>query len=109
MPILILCRDLMFTSKILATARARSIATQVIRDPAQLQAQPGTLLLVDLSQESALDAAHQWKSATSGMVIGFTGHMDTQNLQRARELGFDRVLTRGQFTAELDQLLSPEG
>ena len=54
-PILALVRDLMFTSKITATARAAGQAIKVVRDPGQLAAE-GALLIVDLNLEGALEA-----------------------------------------------------
>ena len=103
--VLALVRDLLFASKITSTARARNINVKVIRDPSQLSAEPGTRLLVDLSQAGALEAAIQWKIAHGGEVIGFVSHVDAETISRARESGVDQVLARGQCTQQLDQLL----
>src|SRR4051812_34719155 len=69
-PVLLLCRDLLFTSKVPATARAIAIPLQVVRDPAQPPPQ-GQRLIVDLNQTGALEAAAAWKAATAGHVTGF--------------------------------------
>ena len=103
-PILLLCRDLMFVSKVTATARAKNRPLRVIRDPAQLPPE-GTRLLVDLNQDGAIPAAAAWKSATAGEVIAFVSHVDTDTIQHAKSAGLDQVLTRGRFTAMLDDLV----
>jgi hypothetical protein len=108
-PILLLCRDLMFVSKVTATARALGLAVQVIRDPTQLP-QQGRRLLVDLNQPGAIEAASAWKAATAGQVVGFVSHVDTQTIDQARAAGLDQVLPRSRFTATLEQILgSPVG
>ena len=103
-PILLLCRDLMFVSKVTATARALGVPIQVVRDPAQLP-QQGRRLLVDLNQAGAIEAAAAWKGATAGQVIGFVSHVDTDTIERARAAGLDQVLPRSRFTATLEQIV----
>jgi hypothetical protein len=104
-PILILCRDLMFTSKITATAKAHGVAFKVIRDPAKLADEPAGRMMVDLTQEGYLSAAADWKSRTQGHVTGFAGHTDTETLSAAKAAGLDAVFTRGAFTANLDRII----
>lgn len=103
--VLLLCRDLMFLSKVAATARAAGVQVQVVRDPTMLPA-VGTRLLVDLNQDGALDAAAGWKAATGGAVVGFVSHVDTAVIQRAREAGLDEVLPRSRFTADLPRIVA---
>jgi hypothetical protein len=103
-PILLLCRDLMFVSKVTATARAVGRGVRVVREPTQLPAE-GARLLVDLNQPGALEAAAAWRTASGGTVVGFVAHVDTETIARAREAGLDHVLTRGRFTAELEGIL----
>jgi hypothetical protein len=102
--VLLLCRDLMFLSKVTATAKAAGVAVQVVRDPAMLPA-VGTRLLVDLNQDGAIDAAARWKAATGGRVAGFVSHVDAEAIARARQAGLDQVLPRSRFTADLESLL----
>ena len=102
--VLLLCRDLMFLSKVTATAKAAGVAVQVVRDPAMLPP-VGTRLLVDLNQDGAIDAAARWKGATGGTVTGFVSHVDTDTIGRARQAGLDHVLPRSRFTADLESLL----
>src|SRR5258706_3951303 len=106
-PIVLLCRDLMFVSKVTATARTLGVAVQVVRDPAQLPqgGQQGGRLLVDLNQAGAIEAAAAWKTATGGRVIGFVSHVDTETIERARGAGLDEVVPRSRFTAMLEQIV----
>ena len=53
-PILVLVRDLMFVSKIRATAAAQGAQIKTIRDSALLATEAGTRLLVDLSLPTVL-------------------------------------------------------
>ncbi|HSI34939.1 MAG TPA: hypothetical protein VK986_15225 [Tepidisphaeraceae bacterium] len=103
-PILMLCRDLMFTSKVMATARAAGVPLRTVRDPGQLPAE-GRKLIVDLTLEGALEAAGKWKQGAGGVVIAFAPHVDVETMRAAREVGLDQVLTRGAFTAQLESLI----
>ncbi|HYE20398.1 MAG TPA: hypothetical protein VEA69_18270 [Tepidisphaeraceae bacterium] len=106
-PILMLCRDLMFTSKVIATARAAGVAVRTVRDPGQLPGE-GRKLIVDLTLEGALGAAGRWKQGVGGTVIAFAPHVDVETIRAAREAGLDQVLTRGAFTAQLETLIREE-
>jgi hypothetical protein len=103
-PTLLLCRDLMFVSKVTATARALNQPLRVIRDPAQLPTE-GRHLIVDLALDNALDAATRWKTQTNGHVTAFAPHVDTATIQAARAANLDAVLPRSKFTADLEQIL----
>jgi hypothetical protein len=104
-PILLLCRDLMFVSKVTAAARAQVLPLRVVRDSSKLPAE-GVKLLVDLNLESAIAAASAWRAATGGRAIGFVSHVDTATIENARAAGLDEVLPRGRFSATLDQILA---
>jgi hypothetical protein len=104
-PILVLVRDLMFSSRITATARAGNVPVVVVRDAAQLAGRTGRRLIVDLNQDGAIDAAVAWKTSSGGDVIGFVSHVDGPTIARAREAGIDRVMPRSRFVEELPALL----
>jgi hypothetical protein len=104
-PILLLCRDLMFVSKVTASARAQGLPLRVIRESSKLPAE-GVKLLVDLNLEGAIEAASSWKAATGGRAIGFVSHVDTAAIENARNAGLDEVLPRGRFSATIDQILA---
>jgi DNA-binding NarL/FixJ family response regulator len=109
MPItLVLVRDLMFASKISATAKAAGAPIEMLRDPATLASRPGDRLIIDLNQPGTLDAAIAWKTVDPNrQVIGFVSHVDTQTIAQAKSAGIDRVLARSQFVASLESLLNP--
>lgn len=106
-PVLALVRDLMFSSRISATARAVGAEVRVLRDPAQLENSVGSLLLVDLNLPGALESAAAWKQSTKSTVIAFVSHVDTETIARAREFGLDRVMSRGGFVEALPSILTP--
>src|SRR5438094_800899 len=97
LPVLVMVRDLVFASRISATARAENVAIKSVRDPSQLAAESGTRLVVDLNQDGAIEAAAAWKQQQGGEVIGFVSHVDRATIDRAKAAGIDRVLARSQF------------
>lgn len=104
-PILVLVRDLLFSSKITATARALGLDVKVIRATEQLSQEIGSKLLVDLGEPHAIASAMTWKQLHGKPVIGFASHVDTNTIFKAQEAGFDQVLSKGGFTANLENLL----
>jgi hypothetical protein len=104
-PILALVRDLLFASRITATAKAVNSTVRVIRDPARLAGEPGRRLLVDLSLPGALEAAAAWLQAGGPEVVGFVSHVDADTARAAREAGLTQVLSRGAFTNQLAELV----
>jgi hypothetical protein len=104
--ILVLVRDLMFSSKITAAAREVGAVVKIVRNPAALAGMnDGQQLIVDLNQPGALEVAIEWKRATGGAVTGFVSHVDTDTIAKAQQSGIDRILSRGQFTQLLPNLL----
>ena len=104
---LVLVRDLMFASKISATAKAAGAPIEMLRDPATLKDRPGDRLIIDLNQPGTLDAAIGWKSADPNrQVVAFVSHVDTQTISQAKSAGIDRILPRSQFVASLQALLT---
>ncbi len=104
-PILVLVKDLLFATKIGATARAEGIAIKLIRDPAKLFVETADRLIVDLNQDGALEAAVAWQNQTPREIIGFVSHVDADLIKRARTLGIDRILPRSRFVEIIPDLL----
>lgn len=104
--VLALVRDLIFASRIAATARAVGAEVTIVREPAQLSQHRGVLLLVDLNQAGTVAAAAEWKRLTGGKVIGFVSHVDTTTIDDARRGGIDRILARSGFVEQLPQILA---
>src|SRR5258705_512443 len=105
----VLVRDLLFSSRIGATARARNVNVKMLRDPAALAEANASQLLVDLDQTGAIEAAAAWKTRTGGRAPGFVPHANAAAIRRARDAGLDQVLARGAFVEALPRLLSGEG
>ena len=103
--VLVLVRDLMFSSRIAATARAAGVAIELLRDPTALAGRTGQRLIVDLNQPDALDAAASWRDSAGGTVVGFVSHVDADTIARARSAGIDQVLPRSRFVERLEDLL----
>jgi hypothetical protein len=104
-PVLVLVRDLIFASRITATAKAEGVAVVVIRDAAQLPGRAGRRLIVDLNQDGSIDAAAAWGKVTGRDVVGFVSHVDAATVARARDAGISRVVARSRFVEELPELL----
>jgi CheY-like chemotaxis protein len=106
---LLLCDDLLFASKVTATAAAHGLAVRVCKTPVALAqgltAAPAAVIL-DL-QTPGLDVA----GLLAGMrdprpkVIGFGSHVDKATLEAARTAGCDEVVPRSKFVKELDEKL----
>lgn len=104
-PLLVLVRDLLFSSRIRSAAKLRGVDIVLLREPAKLADHAGRRLIVDLNQNGALDAAAAWKLRTGGAVTGFVSHVDRATIGRARSLGIDAVLPRSVFVERLEQIL----
>jgi hypothetical protein len=107
-PILVLVRDLMFSGRILAEARAAGVNVKVIRDPsgiAKLEDNNSSLMIADLNLPGAIVAASDWRRRTSGTVVGFVSHVDSEAISQAKAAGLDQVLARSRFVTVLPDLL----
>jgi hypothetical protein len=105
LPVLVLCRDLIFATKISGTAQALGVRVKMIRDPAKLGNEPGARLIADLNLDQAIHAAAAWREATGGQVVAFVSHADAETIERARPAGIDRIMARSQFVLSLPDLL----
>lgn len=113
------CPDLLFASKIKATADAEDIPSRPARNADMLQKRldqvddgkindPVSLLIVDLGlEETALQMIRQAKQADPALpVVAYGSHMLTDQLQAARTAGADQVMTNGNFSANLPTVLT---
>ncbi len=105
-PILALVRDLIFASRITATATSLGVHVQLVRDPPRLSNHPGRRLIVDLNLPGAIEAAGDWMRATGGDVVGFVSHVDTLTINHARAAGISKVMARSRFVEVLPDLLA---
>ena len=104
--VLALVRDLIFASKIAAGAKAVGVECRIIRDPTRLESQASNLLLVDLNEPGAIEAAAQWQQASSRPVVGFVSHVDAERIEQARQAGLTRIMARSGFVEALPSLLT---
>ncbi len=105
---LLLCDDLIFTSRIVGEASAQGLTLRVVKKARELlqlfvQMQP-RCVIVDLQTES-LDFEELVRAAqsnqTKATVVGYGSHVDVATLKRARDAGIDVVWPRSKFVEEL--------
>lgn len=107
---LMLCDDLIFFSRVAATARAAGLTVRQARTAAALldlarQEPPGGVIL-DLHTEGldvpALLAGLREACPAMPTTVAFGSHVEAETLRAARQAGCDRVLPRSKFVAELE-------
>lgn len=112
------CADLIFATRIRATAEGLGLTTRPVRNAEMLDNRlqqvddgkpnaPVTALLLDLDTgEPGLALIEQAKRHDPTLpVIAFGAHVATDLLAAARERGADAVMPRGAFTAKLPAIL----
>ncbi len=105
----IFCDDLIFTSKVSATARAHGFAVvsakTVDQTLAHVTAIHATVVILDL-HAPGLDVASMVEKLKLGnpvpRIIAFGPHVDAKALKGARASGCDVVMPRSQFVSELE-------
>ena len=112
---LILSDDLVFVSRIAATAQAAGLVVRQARTPAELIAlaakNPPPGVILDL-QNPGLDLPGlltELRSVCPVMprVTAYGSHVEADLLRSAREAGCDLVLPRSKFVKELDSQIAP--
>ena len=108
---LLLCDDLIFTSRITGTAKALGLSVGVARDVAGLlrmaKSSPPTCVLLDL-HFPGLDLPTllaELRAIGPMRVVGYGSHVDAATLHAARVAGCDPVLPRSKFVEELPAAL----
>lgn len=106
---LLLCDDLIFTSRIAGTARAHGLqlmAARSLAELAKLRDSAPACLIVDLHHpELNMESfAVEWKQR-GVLLVGYGSHVEAETLRRAREAGFDVVWPRSKFAEELETAL----
>lgn len=113
--ILYLAADLVWASKIKATANTLGLAARPVRSPEMLEARladadPLALLLDLDAPDTALAMLARVRdparpTARRLRVLAWGPHVAKDLLQRARDLGADEVLTRGAFDHAMEDIL----
>ena len=111
--------DLLFSSKIRATAKQAGVDVTFARSPQEIidqaRAQKPSLIVFDLNSGKtdpvATIAALKGDAALNATrVLGFASHVHTELIASARNAGADQVLPRSAFAANLTEiLLSSQG
>ena len=107
---LLLCDDLLFASKVTATAAAHGLAVRVCKTPAALAqglSVPPAAVILDL-QTLGLNVAELLAGLKDPRprVIGFGSHVDKDTLDAAKAAGCDEVMPRSKFAKELETNLA---
>src|SRR5438132_221157 len=105
---LLLCDDLIFTSKIAATARAHGLTIRVARTVESLlqlaaELKP-TAIILELDH-SDFDIAATIAKLPKSRIIAYGSHVDVERLKAARRAGCDLVMPRSQFVERLESEL----
>jgi len=107
--------DLLFSSKIRATARNVGVEVTFARTPADILAQARSLkpalVIFDINCAKAdpinTVAALKADPELNGIpTAGFVSHVDTALIAAARAAGMDEVMARSAFAANLPQILT---
>ena len=113
--ILVAVDDLLFSSKIRATARQLGVEIAFARTPheilTQARALKPTLVVFDINSQkadpigtvAALKADPDLKDI---QTTGFVSHVNTTLIIAARQAGMDEVMARSAFAANLPQILT---
>jgi CheY-like chemotaxis protein len=105
---LLLCDDLIFTSRISGTARDLGLKVRPARSMdvllAQARQQPPRCIILDLGNASLNlgELTSQLRSlGPLPRLVAYGSHVDADSLRKAREAGCDPVLPRSKFVEEL--------
>jgi PleD family two-component response regulator len=110
--------DLLFSSKIRATARQAGIEIAFARTPPEIleraRAVQPSLIIFDLDSAKAepvstIAALKQDPATSSIRTIGFVSHVHTALIGEARRAGADEVMARSTFAGHLPEILQAEG
>lgn len=106
--------DLIFTSKITATARANGFVVASVRSgeaalKAAIQAPPSAVI-VDLNNPGLklgeLLAGLRGACPAMPKLIAYGSHVDAESLKSAKQAGCDHVMARSQFVKQLETHLA---
>jgi hypothetical protein len=110
---LLLCRDLIFTSKIKGTAAdlgySLMVASSDLQARSMIEMYSPRVVLVDLTAGDLVAPralmSYQELARSTAWFVAFGSHVDVDKLVAAKAAGCHVVLPRSRFTAELPTLL----
>lgn len=110
---IVLCDDLLFSSRVSATARSLGADMTTARSPAVLlqlaRERPPRLVILDLANPglNVTELIAAWKvEGKLPFLVAFGSHVDAVALQAAREAGCHLVLPRSKFVELLPMKLA---
>ena len=113
MSIAALVTDLMFSSRIMAEARAAGAKVKIIRSLESLNEQIATgryaTLIIDLNTDGidVIEAIRATRNAApQTRIVCFVSHVQADLIQAAREAGAHEVMARSAFVTKLPALLT---
>jgi CheY-like chemotaxis protein len=106
-----LTTDLIFASRVQAAARSAGVELRLVGTAAamleQVASQAPDLVILDLTAacepQQLVPRLHA--SGRVRQIIAYAPHVMESRLATARQAGCDRVLTRGQFDRQFDEIL----
>ena len=113
--IVLLAQNLMFMPRIMSAAQAAGLTTRYANSAPDFWAvfEEGlpALVLVDLEGDPAIwtEVLEELQASDHDVrVVAFGQHSDIESLDRARKLGCGSVLTKGEFSRDMQQVISGE-
>lgn len=105
-----LCSDLFFGSQIDGAVQISQVPTRLVDDVAgavaAIRSADVKLLIVDLENPGLeLNSLIEQLGANRPRLLGFYPHVRKDRLAAAEAAGFDEVISRGQFSAQLVEIL----
>lgn len=106
-PGLLLCDDLIFTSKITGTAKALGLVVQQARTLADLltrvrgASSPCVILDLHFPGLEVATLVPQLRELGAGRIVGYGSHVEAETLRAARVAGCDPVWPRSKFVEDL--------
>ena len=116
--ILVAVDDLLFSSKIRATAKAAGVEITFARSPQeildQVRALHPPLVIFDLNSGktdpiATVAAIKKDPELAGSRTLGFVSHVDSSTIAAARGAGIDNVVARSTFAAQLAEILTGAG
>ena len=111
--LVLLGQNLMFMPRIMSAAQAAGLTTRYANTRrdfwAAVEESRPALVLVDLEGDSEIwaEVLGELQAGDQDLrIVGFGQHSDTESLERARELGCGRVLTKGEFSRDMQQVIA---
>jgi CheY-like chemotaxis protein len=110
---LLLCRDLIFTTKITQTAASFGcriyVASNELQAASHIELSQPRVVFVDLTAGEMVAptalARYLKLGRADASFVAFGPHVDAESLAAAKSAGCQSVLTRKKFTAELPELI----